>query len=289
MKKSDFIASKIFKLYGCNCWNECPTTKSDDNLYLIGLDYHGHYEDDDCYFSYLNALTGEVVTDTWTTRFAAPAFSTYLRMMVPDAHKAGFIPDDIYNSYVDACWKHHLMQLVNDLTRIPKCLCEYTSRAMINRDLNIPVEITKGRKYRGHATLLRLFEESDGYWMQYNRGNHMMAKVLGEDNKIYIIKPEYIDSTDILTKIKNRLTNIVLNGVEDSNDLLNIYPFVEVDTTNAVDVRLQKHLEKYNAFRENHMPKLIDWCRSKRPEDTDEAIKTWAASIFARKYPIPEK
>ena len=48
-----------------------------DNIYMTLRDYHSHYDDDDCYFSYYNNVTGETFSDSWTTRFAAPPFDLY--------------------------------------------------------------------------------------------------------------------------------------------------------------------------------------------------------------------
>ena len=64
MNKQEFINNNLFKFIGCGCQGDCPTTKSEDNLYLIGLEYFGRYEDDDCHFMYVNSETGEITTDT---------------------------------------------------------------------------------------------------------------------------------------------------------------------------------------------------------------------------------
>ena len=286
MNKTDFIAHGIFKLYGCNCWSECPNIKSDDDLYLVSLNYRGLYEDDYCTFWYLNAVTGEMVSDSWTTAGACPHFNSYLRMMLPDAHKAGFVPDEVYNNFIESRWRYYLASVVKDLTKLPTFFSDFSSTRMIGCDLNIPVNVTGGRKYRGAATLLKFVKESDGPWMYSNRGYHLMAQILGEDNRIYLVRPSYIDATKTMAKVSEKLEAIIATNPEDSSTLTKIYPFTDVDTSTAVDVNEQKRLDKYNAFRQAKMPNLIAWCREKKPNESDEYIEQWAAQIFSRKYPM---
>lgn len=286
MNKTDYIAREIFKFYGCNCESECPKVKSNDNLYLIGLNYRGLYEDDDCSFWYLNSETGEVVSDTWSTRYAAPNFSTFLRMTVPAAHEAGYISDEVYNSFVDARWKGYLATLFHDLTNLPTFLSDFTSTMLIGRDLNIPVSINRGRKYRGNAILLKFVKEADGPWVYRNRGYHLMAQILGNDNRIYLVRPSYIDATDTMVNIDGKLKDILKTNPEDTAELTGVYPFMEVDTSTAVDDKEEKKQAKYNAFKESKMPGLIEWCRAKAPEKTEEEIKAWAEKIFAKNHPM---
>ena len=286
MNKSNYIAHEIFKLYGCSCSSECPKVKSDDNLYLIGLNYRGLYEDDYCTFWYLNAETGEQTSDSWTTAGACPCFDSYLRMMVPDAHNAGYISDEVYNKFVNDRWNSYLKSVAHDLTTINQYIPDFPVVNMIGRELNIPVVINGGRKYRGKATLLELIKEQDGPWVYRNRGYHVAARILGEDNNIYIVRPSYIDASDIMETIAGKLNAIIEANPEDSEELTNIYPFVSVDTSSAVDVKAQQKLDKYNAFKESKMPGLIEWCRSKAPEKSEDEITEWAEKIFARKYPM---
>lgn len=288
MDKTYFINNQVFNTIGCNVGGECPTCKSDDNLYLISLNYHGRYEDDDCYFYYLNGETGEVVQDTWTTRFGCPNFRSYLRMMVPDAHKAGFISDKIYNEFIDARWKMHLNWLKDKLTTLPTFHSDRLldgPHVLIGKGLNIPVEVTKGRKYRGKGILLNYFLEADGPWVYRNRGHHLMAKVLGEDNKIYDINPTYFYGT-VMEEITKKLNDILATNPEDTKELTSIYPYMKVNIDNAIDVKIQRKQDRYNSFKENKMPGLIEWCKSKAPEKSEEEIQEWAEMIFKRKYPM---
>lgn len=281
MNKSNYIAHEIFKLYGCGCSSECPKVKSEDNLYLIGLNYRGLYEDDYCTFWYLNAETGEQTSDSWTTAGACPYFGSYLRMMVPDAHEAGYISDDVYNKFVNDRWNSYLDSVVHDLTNLPHYIPDFPVVNMIGRELNLPVMVNRGRKYRGAGTLLELVKEQDGPWVYRNRGYHLVAKVLGEDNVIHFINPAYLDTDEAMKAISYQLTAILETNPEDTEVLTSVYPFTKVNTNDILD---EKQI-KYNAFKESKMPGLLDWCREKAPEKTEEEIKEWAERIFARKYP----
>ena len=57
MTKEQFIANNLFRFIGCGCQDECPKTKSEDDLYLVSLEYFGRYEDDDCNFTYMSVRT----------------------------------------------------------------------------------------------------------------------------------------------------------------------------------------------------------------------------------------
>ena len=48
-----------------------------DKLFFVGRDYHGRYEDDDCYFTYWDEVNKEFINDEWSTRFAAPSYDLY--------------------------------------------------------------------------------------------------------------------------------------------------------------------------------------------------------------------
>lgn len=281
MNKTDYIAHEIFKLYGCSCSSEYPKVKSEDNLYLIGLNYRGLYEDDYCTFWYLNAETGEQTSDSWTTAGACPYFGSYLRMMVPDAHEAGYISDEVYNKFVNDRWNSYLNSVVHDLTNLPHYIPDFPVVNMIGHELNIPVVVDRGRKYRGAGTLLQLVKEQDGPWVYRNRGYHIVAKVLGEDNLIHFINPAYLDTTEAMKAITCQLTSILETNPDDSAALTGVYPF---NTVNTEDILDEKQV-KYNAFKESKMPGLIEWCHEKAPEKTEEEIKEWAEHIFARKYP----
>ena len=58
--KESFIKSLVH-FYGSSI-ADAPMTKSDDDLYLVSLNYCSHYDDDDCGFTYINAKTGETVS-----------------------------------------------------------------------------------------------------------------------------------------------------------------------------------------------------------------------------------
>ena len=38
-----------------------------ENISMVGYNYHGRYEDDDCEFTYYNNVTGNFFYDEWTT------------------------------------------------------------------------------------------------------------------------------------------------------------------------------------------------------------------------------
>lgn len=287
MRKSDFI-SQNFGFFGCSCHNECPTTLSNDNLVLMGLDYHGHYEDDDCYFTYINAMTGEISHDTWSTRFGCPAFNSYLRVWWQDAIESGLISGKMAWDAINKRWMEAIETELNWIITQPSFY--YVARRYGIDNLNIPCVVgNRCRDYKGKATLLRFVEVESSFSPYGPYGRRIVrtdakAKVLGEDGNIYTIGHQLaqIDLSDIV----RRFRKLVNEDFESTSVWASIFPFTQVDLSEAKDVKEDIKKSKYEDFKASKMPGLIDWCRSKAPEKSEEEIIEWAEKIFARKYPM---
>ena len=278
MNKEQFVKNSLFQFLGCGCQGKCPTTKSEDNLYLIGLVYYGRYEDDDCYFSYVNAETGEITTDTWTTRGACPGFHSYLRPTVQTAVENGWLSQEWLDNYVADKWKGKKIAVINELTDNLRHLTE----SFDDVQLSLPVEISsRCRKFKEPTGILLSAKKVS---IPYDWGNYeVRAKVLGSDHKIYTINIDNC-SCKTLDDLRKELTDMV-DKFNDTNEIREyIANYNKVDITGCVDVEEEKAAAKNEEFKAKKMGELIEWCKDKAPEKSDTEIMEWAEKIYQRKY-----
>lgn len=280
MNKNDFI-SKNFGFYGCNAWTDCPSTLSDDKKILLGLDYTGHYEDDDCSFKYMNVETGEITYDGWTTRGACPAFNSYLRLWWRDAVKQGVIPENMVTDLIDKKWYEYIESRLQGYEN--KGNFYYAIYEPFGlEEVNVPCVVSnRCRSYKGEGVLLRYVKEENNFG--YRRSWDIKAKVLGTDGKIYTMGAQLaqVDLKAIVDMFRSKVDE---NMTSPSTTWSACFPMVQVNTDDAVDVKEKAKQDKEMAFFNKKMPELIEWCKSKKPEESQEFIEQWAARIYRRKY-----
>ena len=285
MTKDQFIANNLFRFIGCACQDECPKTKSEDDLYLVSLEYFGRYEDDDCNFTYMSAKDGSLHHDNWTTRCAAPSFGTFLRMTVQDAVAAGYMPKEFLDNYVDAAWLHYKASVVADLTRYKNDLSEKVVKT--GRTLNIPCTVSnRCRKYKGDGILIRIVRRRNYH---YSYGDHYdyFAKVFGTDGKIYTVSANSVEFD--MEVIKNRLAEMIPT-VKDTAEFYSIFPMIDLtdELAVAVDVDHAAQMEKWYSLKAEKFPGLLEWCKKTKPELDAIALRDWAEKIYCKNNPLPE-
>ena len=276
MTKDKYISSELFKHYGIRLGSELPTCKSDDDLYLVSCDYHGRYEDDDCYFIYLNAKTGKTEHNTWTTRGACPNFKTYLRMTVYAAVEAGYISREMYEEYTNRCWYNYMVNTAERLSNSVHDMIEAYHNA--TEEWGVKVTVNRGRKYRGEGVIVGTKQVGGWKWEK----PHTAYKVLGTDNRIYTIETYYVAIP--CSEVREEMMKVVNAGCEDTKDLIACIPHTEVDLKDAVDVDEEKAKAKQEALKAEKIPQLIEWCKNRAPEKSEEEIVAWAEKIFNRTY-----
>ena len=138
---------------------------NNNNLYLLNKDYHGLYEDDYCYFTYIDVAKMKIVKDEWTTAFACPAFQCYEKPLLIDAINEGKInAEDVAPVIIDY-------------------FCNFEAPkfdVLEGVSLGIPCKVSKGRKFRGNGMLISVYNKpfSDRYGRGYN---NYQAEILAED------------------------------------------------------------------------------------------------------------
>lgn len=284
MTKEQFIANNLFRFIGCGCQDECPKTKSEDDLYLVSLEYFGRYEDDDCNFTYMSAKDGSLQHATWTTRCAAPHFNTFLRMTVQDAVTAGYMPKEFLDDYIEATWLNYKGYVAATITGNKYDLSEKVVQR--GKTLNIPCTVSnRCRKYKGEGYLIRIVRRRN----YYSYGDHYdyFAKVLGTDGKIYTVGAKSVDID--MEIIKNRLAAMI-PSVKDTVEFYDIFPMVNLtdELAVAVDVDHATQMEKWYSRKAEKFPGLLEWCKKTKADMDDIALRDWAERIYRKNNPLPE-
>ena len=284
MTKEQFISANLFQFIGCNCYEECPKTKSEDDLYLVSLEYFGRYEDDDCNFVYMNAKDGSIHTDTWTTRCAAPHFNTFLRMTVQDAVEAGYMPKEHLDNYINCMWENFKAYVARSITLFKNEMSEKVAKH--GKTLNIPCVVgNRCRKYKGEGYLIRIVKRRDQY-LHYGDHYNYFAKVLGTDGKIYTVGAASVGID--MVAIRKRLFSM-LPTLTDTNQLYDIFPIVDLgeELTHAVDVEFASKVEKWQSYKAVKFPGLLEWCKKTKPEMDNMELHDWAEKIYRKNNPFP--
>lgn len=288
-----------------------------ENISMVGYNYHGRYEDDDCNFTYYNNVTGEFFYDEWTTRFACPYFGCYECQTLKDADEKGYIDHDkLYN------FKRN--QLINYYTNMK--IDNYAIGTLYNiiAPLGLRVEVKGGRKWKGIGFLVGTFNTSYQWGTKMWRSNNDYGTSTTRHAKIYdpltnkietvtANQVKFLDLDNIIEQYKKDMINIIesttvndlvigKNGTSyspSSGDLnttpININCEIitfkdyiktkgnKLNLENAYDVIEEEKKEKLNAFKETKMPELIEWVKTNTDKEGDE-IQKLAEHIFNKRY-----
>ena len=128
------------------------------NFFLICADYHGKYEDDYCYFTYFDNLTGQILDDYWTTAAACPNYSRYECMTVKEAQEKGLLNMELWNNYKIEGFRKSLYNEDSSVSYVFK------------PHHHSIVEVKKGRKWKGIGILVDVVEKVYAWGPSYGRG-----------------------------------------------------------------------------------------------------------------------
>lgn len=281
-----------------------------DKIFLIGRDYHGHYEDDDCYFTYWNEVEKKFEDDMWSTRFAAPSYDLY---EMPLAFGAG--------------WEAGMIDKEGYLSALKEMHIEKASKVEFDTDkasdYYLKVKVDSGRKWKGTGYLVDITESSYRFATPMYRNRYYgtrdfgvstsrtaviwdpITNTINRANAQYI---EYIDSEAIMNEYhvwaKNvieiaQIFNIKSNGTNGfgfydldidysfnrfmhevwnpKHAVINSYP------TDAYDAETEEKKKKDSEFRTKKMAELIEWVKNNTDKKGDE-ITALALHIFNKRY-----
>ena len=235
IKSTNFAKSIIAE------WNDCNNKSSKlnypptalmkaqaqygaENIFMLSSDYHGRYNDDDCYFTYYNNVTGEEFKDTWSTRFAAPPFQWFETITLNTAFENNLVDYTVYLNYIK---KRTL-----DSLRFSNPDGKYIDPKKFTKYL-LPVKVDGGRKFKGNGILVDVEEKTyhfgPSYGHNYNQSTTATAKIyVPETNtfaycsanycKFYTLQDLY---NEWVTYVTNKINNLSVDDVFDNSGLLN--------------------------------------------------------------------
>ena len=192
-----------------------------ENIFMLSSDYHGRYEDDDCYFTYYNNVTGEEFKDTWSTRFAAPPFGWFETITLHDAFENDLVNKEVYLEY--------LKKKVFKYLEVCNPEGKYIDPEKYVKYL-LPVRVEGGRKFKGEGILVSIdtktYTFGPTYGKGYNQSSTSTAKIyVPETNtfaycsanycKFYTLKDLYNEWVAFVTK---QVTTLTVNDVFDTQN-----------------------------------------------------------------------
>ena len=288
-----------------------------ENISMVGYNYHGRYEDDDCYFTYYNNVTGEFFGDEWTTRFACPGYGCYECQTLEEADKKGYIDHEkLFNL--------KKMQLINRLNNF-KFDCIWGEKFEKIAQFGLRVEVTRGRKWKGTGFLIGTFTTSYQWgaklWHSnndYGTSTTRHAKIYDPvTNRIETVTANYVKFLDIDNIVEQHKKEMIAiaeattvddftigkNGTSyspysgDSNDtkmtinceIISFMKYLEskgnkFNLDNAYDVIEEEKKAKQEAFKASKMPAIIEWVKNNTDKTTEEEILKLAEHIFNKRY-----
>ena len=288
-----------------------------ENISMVGYNYHGRYEDDDCEFEYYNNVTGTFFYDEWTTRFACPNYGCYECQTLEEADKNGYVDHEkLFNI--------KKLELIRGFEKFKfeNILGEKFTKIS---PFGLRVEVTRGRKWKGIGFLVGTFSKSYQWGVKlwnsnndYGTSTTRYAKIYDPlTNRIETVTAEYVkflDLDDIIEQYKNDMIAVVKattvddftigkNSTSyspysgDSNDTkmtincetMSFMKYLEVNGNkinlkNAYDVVEEEKKAKFEVFKESKMLSIIEWVKNNTDKTTEEEILELAEHIFNKKY-----
>ena len=276
-----------------------------DKIFFVGRDYHGRYEDDDCYFTYWNEAEKKFEHDEWSTRFAAPSYDLYeMPIAFSLAWEEGMIDKEAY--------LEHMKSLNLDI------LTNLHFNKDIAENYCLRVKIDGGRKWKGEGYLISISESSyrfatpmfrnhnDDFGVSTSRTAVIwdpMTNTINRANAQYL---KFIDAEDIMEKYTYWAKSVIMNATIE-----NIHPasnfgrcVLDIDYSfekfmsdvwakehnipseyyaNAYDAEAEEKRRKLSELSTEKMPGIIEWVKNNTDKTGDEVMKL-AVHIFNKNY-----
>ena len=271
-----------------------------DKIFFVSSDYHGRYEDDDCYFTYWDEDNKEFFNDEWSTRFAAPAYD-YYEMPIDFAAgwESGMIDKEAYLNIMKSI---HL-----------DILNKETFNNNVAKNYNLRVSVEGGRKFKGEGYLVRVDKSSYRFAHPMYR-NHNEDYGLSTTYTAVIWNPidntinranfnyvNFLDKDIIMEKYINWAKNIIENATIDDIKNNNRRFILSVDysfekfmnevwnpdhnigdvVSNAYDPEMEEKKKKESEYRASKMPGIIEWVKNNTDKQGEDIIKL-AIHIFEK-------
>ena len=288
-----------------------------ENISMVGYNYHGRYEDDDCEFTYYNNVTGTFFYDTWTTRYACPSYSCFECQTLAEADKKGYIDrEKLFNLN-----KYSMLEDFRKF-KTPNIFGEFFDKIA---PFGLRVEVTGGRKWKGVGYLVGTFTTSYQWGVKQWHSNNDYGTSTVRHAKIYdpitnrietvtANQIKFLDIDKIVDQYKADMIAIIeattIENFEIGNSNTTWSPYSgdtnrtkmtihcntksffdylkekgnKLNLDNAYDVLEEEKKAKQEAFKASKMPGIIEWVKNNTDKTTEEEILKLAEHIFNKRY-----
>lgn len=290
-----------------------------ENVFYVGENYRGLYQDDYCTFTFFNNLTGEFFYDEWTTAAACPACDSYYEGIytVKEGLELGLIN-------MEKVFELNKKRFESMVERNAEKI--FRSESLENNEFFPRVKVSKGRKWRGEGYLIdietNVYTFGPTYGKGYNTSTSTTARILSlEDFQIHYCNADYLEFVEaekITEMYKTWAKNIVyrmfqdihnskyyfnqdtltwkiLSGLEDQfdfsvekfferhNEMANHISRMNTITINAYDAKEFERKAQYSRRLAEQLPNVIEWVKENTDKTTDSEIMELALHILNKR------
>lgn len=263
-----------------------------NSIFLVKEDYHGKYEDDYCYFTYFNNVTGEILSDYWTTAGACPSYGRYECKRLDDAKKEGLLDMEKWNAYKIGCMRYVV-------EKFP---------FKIEAKHHPVVEVKRGRKWKGIGVLISVKKSSYSWGPSYGRGYNtsvsetaviysLEERCLRECNYTFveIHEPEKLkasyqawanDIIDMAEKVTGRDAERMDREYDWSFEryMRERYEALGIDADNASHPEQEERERKEAEKREKILAGIREWVLEKTDKREPEEVEALVMGIYRKRY-----
>jgi len=269
-----------------------------ENVFFIAKNYHGRYEDDECWFTYWDNVNGKIISDYWTTSYACPSFDLYYEDILTVAQAREY---NLIN--MDAVKKHNaetILSIIGNRT-------SYTRENIeIIKKYNPLIKVEGGRKFRGMAYYITEIET-----VKHPYPAKVEAKVLSlDDFQIHYCNPKYVQFVEMEKIVKAYIewvTEAVNKAVKNNNyssffnidnditwgikDEFTFESYVKSNSqnidyllANAYDPRLEERKKQLAELRAKKYVDILNWVKTKTDKTTEAEQIELALKILNKQY-----
>lgn len=290
-----------------------------ENVFYVGENYRGLYEDDYCTFTFYNNLTGELFYDEWTTAYACPPCDSYYEGIytIKEGLELGLIDMD----------KVFTLNKKRFETMIENNAKEIFSIDSIRNNCFYPrVKVNGGRKWKGEGYLIdmktSIYHFGPSYGKGYNTSSTTTAKILSiEDFQIHYCNADYLEFVEqeriekmyidwsssiigklfrtvddakyyfncdalnwkLLPEVKEQFDFSINRFFEYNDEMVNHILRMNTITANAYDAKEFERKVQYSQRLAEQLPNVIEWVKTNTDKTSEEDVLELALHILNKR------
>ena len=290
-----------------------------ENVFYVGENYRGLYEDDYCTFTFYNNLTGELFYDEWTTAYACPPCDSYYEGIytIKEGLELGLI--DIEKVFILNKKRFETM-IENNAKEI------FSTDSLHNNCFYPRVKVNGGRKWNGEGYLIDMktsvYHFVPSYGKGYNTSSTTTAKILSiEDFQIHYCNADYLEFVEqeriekmyidwassiigklfrtvndtkyyfncdtlnwkLLPEVKEQFDFSINTFFEHHDEMVNHILQINAITANAYDAKEFERKAQYSHRLAEQLPNVIEWVKANTDKTSEEDILELALHILNKR------